>query len=110
MELNLHQLWKYFEKSPKQVAVYSKVLAEQKEIELNVSNKKMLSKHLKKACQTRWLSFNNAVKAAHEDLGSVLLTLSELSEDATALGLLKKLKTPEWVSTLYILTEILPVL
>ena len=63
-----------------------------------------------KACKTRWLSFDKAVKAAHEDLDSILLCLSELADDATADGLLKKLKSPDWIAALYILTDVLPVL
>ena len=34
VELNLRQLWKLFDNSPKLVAVYSKVLAEQKYVKL----------------------------------------------------------------------------
>jgi len=56
------------------------------------------------------LSFNKAVKAAHEDLDSILLCLCELVDDATANGLLKKLKAPDWIAALYIFTDVLPVL
>ena len=62
-----------------------------------------VTKCLQKACKTRWLSFDKAVKAAHEDFDSILLCLSELADDATADGLLKKLKSPDWIATLYIL-------
>ena len=41
---------------------------------------------------------------------SVLLCLSELTDDATADGLLKKLKSPDWIAALHILTDVLPVL
>ena len=41
---------------------------------------------------------------------SILLCLSELADDATADGLLKKLKSPDWIAALHILTDVLPVL
>jgi len=50
------------------------------------------------------------VKAAHEDLDSILLCWSELAADATADGLLKKLRSPDWIAALYILTDVLSVL
>ena len=50
------------------------------------------------------------VKAAHEDLDFILLCWSELADDATADGLLKKLRSPDWIAALYILTDVLPVL
>ncbi len=110
VERNLMQLWKFLEHSPKRLAIYTKVLEQQKEVQLSGQSRNKVAKRLKKACKTRWLSFDKAVKAAHDDLGSVLLCLSELSDDATADGLLKKMKNPHWVAALYVLTDVLPVL
>ena len=110
VETNLRQLWKYFDNSPKRLSVYTKVQEKQKQVHLSTDGRKKVTKRLQKACKTRWLSFDKAVKAAHEDLDSILLCLSELADDATADGLLKKLKSPDWIAALYILTDVLPVL
>lgn len=50
---------------------------------------KIVARRLKKACQTRWLSFGSSVNAAKLDFEAILLTLKQL-DDATAIGLLKK--------------------
>lgn len=47
-----------------------------------------------------WLPFEKAVKAAHEDLDSILLCLSELAD-----GLLKKFKSPDWIAALSLLSR-----
>ena len=110
VETNLRQLWKYFYNSPKRLSVYTKVQEKQKQIHLSTDGRKKVTKRLQKACKTWWLSFHKAAKAAHEDLDSILLCLSEMADDATADGLLKKLKSPDWIAALYILTDVLPVL
>ena len=110
VETTLRQQWKYFENSPQRLSVYAKVEGKQKQVQLSTDGRKKVTKRLQKACKTRWLSFDNAAKAALEDLDSILLCLSELADDATADGLLKKLKSPDWIAALYILTDVLPVL
>ena len=110
VETNLRQLWKFLDNSPKRLSVYTKVQEKQKQVHLSTDGRKKVTKRLQKACKTRWLSFDKAVKAAYEDLDSILLRLSELADDATADGLLKKLKSPDWIAALYILTDVLPVL
>lgn len=92
------------------LSVYTKVQEKQKQVHLSTDARKKVTKRLQKACKTRWLSFDKAVKAAHEDLDSILLCLSVLVDDATANGLLKKLKAPDWIAALYIFTDVLPVL
>ena len=48
--------------------------------------KKKVFKKPKKACKTKWLSFNNSVASLYEDLLAVMVTLSSLPEsDATGL-------------------------
>ena len=65
-------------------------------------------KKLKKACRTRWLSFNNSVSALYEDLPAVLLTLSSLPEpDSMAYGLLENIHR-KFIATLYLLNSVLP--
>ena len=59
---------------------------------LNKKTKKKVFKNLKKACKTRWLSFNNSVASLYEHLPAPLVTRSSLPEsDAMAYGLLKKI-------------------
>lgn len=105
VETNLRQLWKYFDNSPNHFSVYTKVQEKQKQVHLSMDGRKKVTKRLQKAYNAKWLSFDEAVKAAHEDLDYILLCLSELAD-----GLLKKFKSPDWITALYILTNVLPVL
>ena len=67
------------------------------------------AKRLKKACQTRWLSFNESVQAIILDYPSVLQSLTQFKdEDAAASGLLTKMNTFKFLSVVYILSEVLP--
>ena len=105
----LFSLWRFFEKSPKKLAMYLKVQLELKEITLAENKRTFIQRRLKKACTTRWLSFDNSVKAFHEDYLAVILTLSALSEkEPKAKGLLSELRTPKFLGTVYILREVLP--
>ena len=105
METNLQQLRKYFDNSPKHLSVYTKLQEKQKQVHLSMDGGKKVTKRLHKAYKTRWLPFEKAVKASHEDLDSILLCLSALAD-----GLLKKLKSPDWIAALYILRDVLHVL
>jgi len=79
-QLTLQQLWKFFQNSPKRTSVYLKVQEGTKNLKLNQSSRKVVAKRLKKACTTRWLSFDLSVKAIFEDYAAVLQTLSQLGE------------------------------
>jgi hypothetical protein len=79
-QLTLQQLWKFFQNSPKRTSVYLKVQEGTKNLKLNQSSRKVVAKRLKKACTTRWLSFDLSVKAIFEDYAPVLQTLSQLGE------------------------------
>lgn len=110
-QLTLQQLWKFFQNSPKRTAVYLKVQEGTRNLNLNEGSRKVVAKKLKKACTTRWLSFDLSVRALFEDFAAVLQTLSQLSEKETAAyGLLKRMNTVRFLETLYILKSILPVL
>ena len=78
----------------------------QKKVATNFLDLATTSKHLgarcllektkkpKKACKTKWLSFNNSVASLYEDPLAVMVTLSSLPEsDAMAYGLLKNIKS-----------------
>ena len=86
----LRQLWKYLENSPKRMAAYLKVQQDIKALDLSQKGKRIITKKLKKACKTRWLSFDSAVEATSDELEAVMKTLTILESDATAVSLLKK--------------------
>lgn len=110
----LRQTWKHFENSPKRMALLMKVLTNLNKVKVSSTNgKKVLAKKLKKACKTRWLSFDKSVEAMKQQYCGVMQTLQELDSthnDATAAGLLKKMKNAKFIGALYILAEVLPVL
>ena len=96
MEDILRQLWAYFENSPKRLAVLLKMQIEIKKcsLQLKEKSKQLLVKRMKKACSTRWLSFDRSVAALYQEYEAVLHTLKALDEDgcATAHGLFNRLK------------------
>ena len=105
----MKQLWKYFENSPKRTALYLKVQIEVKKLSVSDKVSKKAHKKLKKACSTRWLSFDASTQAVYADYVAILITLSELSaSDATAKGLLHEIRTTKFLGTVYILKEVLP--
>ena len=106
----LRQLWKYLENSPKRMAAYLKVQQEVKSFDLSEKSRKVITKKLKKACQTRWLSLGHAVEAIFDDLEALMRTLRLFERDATACGLLKKIHCPKFIGCVYILKHVLPVL
>ena len=111
IELWVRQLWKMFENSPKQMAIFMKVQIEIKSVNLSDKSKKIVRKKLKKACQTRWLSFHAATSAIFDDYLALLQTLRQLKDaDAVACGLLSKVQTAKFIGTIYILNAVLPIL
>lgn len=105
----MKQLWKYFENSPKRTALYLKVQIEVKKLSVPDKVSKKAHKKLKKACSTRWLSFDASTQPVYADYVAILITLSELSaSDATAKGLLHEIRTTKFLGTVYILKEVLP--
>jgi hypothetical protein len=110
VEDTLMQLWKWMSYSPKRTAVFLKCQLGIKGIaEPSTANgAKKVCKKLKKACHTRWLSFDAAVKAVYEDFWAVLQTLSAFEKCAVATGLLKKMKTVHFLGIILILKNVLP--
>ncbi|PFX25827.1 putative RNA-directed DNA polymerase from transposon BS [Stylophora pistillata] len=101
----LRQTWKHFENSPKRMELLMKLLTNVNEVRVSsTKGKKVLAKKLKKACKTRWLSFDRSVEAMKQQYCGVIQTLQELDcihNDATAAGLLKKMKNAEFIGALY---------
>jgi len=74
-------------------------------------SKKVVAKKFKKACQTRWLSFDAATQAILDDFLALQQMLRQLKDnDAVACGLLRKIDSSKFIGTIYILKEILPAL
>ncbi|VDI25979.1 Hypothetical predicted protein [Mytilus galloprovincialis] len=74
------QLWKYFDDSPKLTAALLKTQLQTHQIALHTGDitkqkRVYISRKMKKACKTRWVSFDNSVKSTYGDLPAVLQTL-----------------------------------
>ena len=70
-----------------------------------------MARKLKKACKTRWLSYEKSVSSLLSEFEAVLQFLHRFADSqATATGLLKKLQNAKFVGTLYILGDVLPIL
>ena len=114
VEDTLRQLWTYFENSPKRLAVLLKMQINIKKcsLQLKEKSKQILVKRMKKACSTRWLSFDKSVAALYQEYEAVLHTLQALDEGgcATAHGLLNRPKEGKFVGVLFILKDVLPIL
>ena len=110
MELTLFQLWKLFHYSPKKLACFTKSLVEYRKMIIVPKSRKKVGKLLKRACKTRWLSFEASIVAVFEDYIPVLQTLNKLESDATAFGLLKKMNKVLFLGLVYILYFVLPIL
>ena len=68
---------------------------------------------LKRAVSTRWLSHDLAVASIRRTLVSLLTTLERAvveNDDAVARGLLHAMKSYKFVATLYLLSDVLPIL
>lgn len=70
----LRQLWKYLENSLKRMAIYLKVQQEVKSFDLSKTSRKVITKKLKKACHTRWLSLDHTVEAIFDDFEALMRT------------------------------------
>ena len=114
VEDTLRQLWTYFENSPKRLAVLLKTQINIKKcsLQLTKKSKQIVVKRMKKACSTRWLSFEKSVTALYQEYEAVLYTLQALDESgcATAHGLFKQLKEGKFLGVVFILKDVLPVL
>ena len=106
----LRCLWKFFEDSPKRSATLAKVQIELANCDTTQLPKSSIVHKVKKACMTRWLSFDEGVRGFQNDMLAILQCLKNLQKDCTATGLLKKMHNVRFISGLYILTEVLPVL
>lgn len=113
-ELVLTQLWKFFKDSPKRLKIYIKVAMQSKNFEtMSKRKKKKIVHRVKKACRTRWLSLHASVNAVHEEYAGILNALRLMSEENSVMGncasgLLKKIDSFSFLSTLYLMKVMLP--
>ena len=108
----LIQIWKFFENSPKRLAIYFKCQLSIKQLqEPSTKAQKVCQKRLAKATRTRWLSLSKAVEGVFNDYLPLMLTLRKLeSTDALAAGLLQKMHSVKFIGVVTIMKHILPVL
>ncbi|XP_052090898.1 zinc finger protein 862-like [Mytilus californianus] len=108
----LRYLWEFFEDSPKRTATLVRVQMEMAKCneQLPKTSRISIVHKVKKACSTRWLSFNAAVQGCYDDFPAIMQCLSLLEKDVVATGLLKKMKNVRFVTSIFILKEILPIL
>ena len=107
----LTELWKLFEYSNQKMAVFMKTQLNLINLQLLPSVKKKTAKKIKKACKTRWLSTDSAIRSAVENYPAIIQTLLKLEgKCATSAGLLRHMNTAKFLSTMYILRSVLPIL
>ena len=107
----LRQVWQWLENSPKRMAAFLKIQVQVKKMrQLSEKGEKLMVRRLKKACSTRWLSFDASVDAVKKEYESIMQLLRLFSDDAAACGLCHKMGTPDFVITIFVLHEVLPIL
>ena len=114
IEKVLLQLRAFFKNSSKQSVSYAKAAVAATSLVIwNKKGKKVVAKKLKKACRTRWLSTELAIKGVFEDfvpLTQALRVYKETESDSTAIGLLQQTGNIKFFSAVYLLHEALPAL
>lgn len=112
VERILLQLWSFFDNSAKKSSAYAKSVIAINDISISKKNKKHLRKRLRKACRTRWLSTEHAIEGVFRDYEALLQTLRVFKEngDSTATGLLQQIGNFKFISTVYLLHKVLPIL
>ncbi|CAH1242177.1 Hypp6487 [Branchiostoma lanceolatum] len=72
------------------------------------SAQQSVCRKLKRACHTRWLSFDQAVKTVYAYFWAILQTLSAFESCPVATGLLKKMKCSRFLGIIIILENVPP--
>jgi len=108
----LRQLWQFMENSPKRTAAFVKVQQEllQQVQHVTVKGRRKVAHKLKKACNTRWLSFDASVQSFYHSIEAVVQTLNVLDQDAVATGLMTKIRQLRFLAAVYILKDTLPII
>ncbi len=107
---NLTAAWKFFEYSPKRTAVFIHMHKELQQLQITTEASKRLSKKIRKACRTRWLSIDQSVTSVLQNYLPMVNTFRALKdEQPLALGLLKIFHSTKTLGLLYILQSALPI-
>ena len=116
-EETLIGLWAFFKNSSKRLKIYIRTALNCKDFNsMTKKKKKKMEKTVKKACRTRWLSLDAGVDGVYQEYPGLIKTMEQIrdtvggSSGATATGLLKKISTPDFIGTLYLLKDMLPLL
>ena len=112
VEKILVQLWSFFRNSAKRSAPYAKAAVAAKSLLVtSKEGKRVVTKKLKKACKTPWLSTEMAIQGIFGDfvpLTQTLRVFKETEGDSTATGLLQQIANIKFLSVVYLLHEVLP--
>lgn len=108
----LIQIWKFFDNSPKRLAIYFKCQLSMKQLqEPSAKAQKVCQKRQAKATHTRWLSLSKAIEGVFNDYLPLMQTLKKLEKtDALAASLLQKMHDVKFIGVVAIMRQILPVL
>ncbi|XP_019617203.1 PREDICTED: zinc finger protein 862-like [Branchiostoma belcheri] len=106
----LLNVWKWLSYSPKRTAAFVKCQLAIKGMAAakTPSAQQSVCRKLKRACHTRWLSFDQSVKTVYADFWALLQTLSSFKSCPVATGLLKKMKSAKFLGILIIFRNVLP--
>lgn len=107
---NLTTAWKFFENSPKRTASFIHMQKELRQLELPEKNTNKLSRKIRKACCSPWLSINQSVESVLHNYLPMFNTFKALEDDPLALGLLKKFHATKMLGMLYIFHTVLPIM
>lgn len=114
VEKILVQLWSFFKNSSERSASYAKAAVAAKSLLVtSKEGKRVVAKKLKKACRTRWLSTEMAIQGIFQDFVPLTQTLRVFKEpkgDSTATGLLQQIANIKFLSVVYLMHEVLPLL
>lgn len=115
IEENILSLWAFFKNSSKRLHIYIKIALKSKQFDtLTPKRRKAIVKRMKKACRTRWLSLHAGVDAAWEEFPGLIAALKHLQSDRAsgpkATGILSKINNYEFLGTLCLLKNMLPIL
>ena len=110
VEKILIQLWSLFHNSTKKTAAYANAAVNYHQMSLSTQGRKKIGKSFKKACRTRWLSMDKAIEGVYNDFVFLTQTVRLLSEDgdSMATGLLQQVGNIKFLSTVYLLHQVLP--
>ena len=93
------------------MATFIKIQAYVNNVQLSGKGEKAVATKLQKAYKTCWLSFDASVNSVKKCIYPLLLALKHLEPNsAIAGGLYKKMYSGYFLRTLYLLSEVLPIL